>query len=61
MSMETRNIFFSELTTEVQNKILDSFGASSAAELGLDKKPYITATYDSDGHVEAVGVFEPAF
>lgn len=55
-----KNIFFNELATEVQTRILDSFGADSAAELGLDTNPYAVAVYDTDGHVEALEVFEPA-
>lgn len=56
-----RNIFFSELATEVQNRILDSFGADTAEELGLDVNPYATAIYDREGRVEAIEMFEPAF
>ena len=55
-----KNIFFNELATEVQTRILDSFGADNAAELGLDVNPYAVAVYDIDGHVEALEVFEPA-
>ena len=55
-----KNIFFNELATEVQTRILDSFGADSAAELGLDINPYAIAVYDTDGYVEALEVFEPA-
>ena len=55
-----KNIFFNELATEVQTRILDSFGADSAVELGLDTNPYAIAVYDIDGYVEALEVFEPA-
>ena len=55
-----KSIFFNELTTEVQARILDSFGADNAAELGLDVNPYAVAVYDRDGHVEALEMFEPA-
>ena len=55
-----KSIFFNELTTEVQARILDSFGADNAAELGLDVNPYAVAVYDTDGHVEALEMFEPA-
>ena len=55
-----KNIFFNELTTEVQARILDSFGADNAAELGLDTNPYAVAVYDKEGNVEALEVFEPA-
>ena len=55
-----KSIFFNELTTEVQARILDSFGADNAAELGLDTNPYAVAVYDTDGHVEALEMFEPA-
>lgn len=55
-----KSIFFNELTTEVQARILDSFGADSATELGLDVNPYAVAVYDTDGHVEALEMFEPA-
>lgn len=55
-----KQIFFNELATEVQQRILDSFGADNAAQLGLDTNPYAVAVYDTDGHVEAVEMFEPA-
>lgn len=55
-----KSIFFNELTTEVQARILDSFGADNAAELGLDVNPYAVAVYDKEGNVEALEMFEPA-
>lgn len=55
-----KNIFFSELSVMTQNRILDAFGADSAADLGLDINPYAVAVYDTDGHVEALEMFEPA-
>lgn len=55
-----KNIFFSELSVMAQNRILDAFGADSAADLGLDTNPYAVAVYDTDGHVEALEMFEPA-
>ena len=55
-----KNIFFNELTTEVQARILDSFGADNATELGLDVNPYAVAVYDKEGNVEALEMFEPA-
>ena len=55
-----KSIFFNELTTEVQARILDSFGDDNAAELGLDTNPYAVAVYDKDGNVEALEMFEPA-
>lgn len=55
-----KNIFFSELSEMTQNRILDAFGADSAADLGLDTNPYAVAVYDTDGHVEALEMFEPA-
>lgn len=56
----SKQIYFKELTALVQNKILEAFGATSAAELGLDSKPYATVVYDADGNVERVELFEPA-
>ena len=55
-----KNIFFNELATDKQNRILDSFGADSAEELGLDKNPYASAVYDMDGNLMQLEVFEPA-
>ena len=56
-----KRIFFSELTALKQEQILDSYGVDSAAELGLDKKPYMTIKTDCTGDVELVELFEPAF
>lgn len=57
----TKRIFFSELTALKQAQILDSYGVDSAAELGLDKEPYMTIKTDCTGDVELVELFEPAF
>ena len=57
--MKERNIYFKDLPALLQQKILDMYGAESAADLGLDAKPYVTVYEDSEG-VGAVGVFEPA-
>lgn len=58
--MNRKSIFFNELATYAQNKILDSFGASCAAELGLDTNPYAEVVYDESGALERIELFEPA-
>ena len=55
----SRQIYFKDLPDFMQQRILDSFGADCAADLGLDKNPYATIYEDSEG-VGAIGVFEPA-
>lgn len=55
----SRQIYFKDLPDFIQQRILDSFGADCAADLGLDRKPYATIYEDSEG-VGAIGVFEPA-
>lgn len=59
MGVKTRQIYFADLALNVQNKILEGFGADSAADLGLDKKPYATV-YEDDERVCAIQLFEPA-
>lgn len=54
-----RYVYFADLALNVQNRILEGFGADSPAELGLDKKPYAAVYEDSEG-VGAIGLFEPA-
>lgn len=54
MSRE-RAIYFAELPELTQQHILDQFGATSAADLGLDKVPYATISEDSEG-VAAIGL-----
>lgn len=56
----TQQIYFTQLPEIIKNKILDSFGAESAAELGLDREPYATAYYDKEGNIEALEVCKPA-
>lgn len=56
----SKHIFFNELTTLKQKQILDSYGATCAADLGLDTNPYATIVYDLDGAVERIELFEPA-
>ena len=56
----TKRIFFNQLTALKQEQILDSYGVNSAAELGLDKEPYMTIKTDITGDVELVELFEPA-
>lgn len=55
-----KNIFFNELATEKQNRILDAFGASSAKELGFDTNPYAVAVYDTEGNLMQLELLEPA-
>ena len=57
--MKERNIYFKDLPALLQQKILDTYGADTPADLGLDNKPYAIVYEDSEG-VGAVGVFEPA-
>ena len=51
----SKDIWFKDLPEFTQIKILDQYGAESAEEVGLDKKPY--ATIISDGaEVMAMGI-----
>lgn len=59
IGMSERLIYFKDLPTVLQHKILDMYGADCAADLGLDDKPYAAVYEDSEG-VGAIGVFEPA-
>lgn len=59
IGMSERLIYFKDLPTVLQHKILDMYGADCAADLGLDINPYATVYEDSEG-VGAIGVFEPA-
>lgn len=59
IGMSERLIYFKDLPTVLQHKILDMYGADSPADLGLDVNPYATVYEDSEG-VGAIGVFEPA-
>lgn len=45
----SRDIYFKDLPELTQTRILDSYGVSSPAELGLDTQPYATAIMDADG------------
>lgn len=54
MSKETQ-IYFSDLPSLTQQNILDQYGASCAADLGLDTLPYATINVDNDG-VAALGI-----
>jgi len=55
-----KHIFFNELTALRQERILDSYGANSATELGLDINPYMTIKTDCTGDIELIELFEPA-
>ncbi|MBQ2884943.1 MAG: hypothetical protein IJE43_14390 [Alphaproteobacteria bacterium] len=59
MGVKVKQIYFADLALNVQNRILEGFGADSAADLGLDKKPYATV-YEDDQGVGAIQLFEPA-
>ena len=45
----SRDIYFKDLPELTQQRILDSYGVDSAADLGLDNKPYATVLLDEDG------------
>ena len=45
----SRDIYFKDLPELTQQRILDSYGAENAAELGLEDKPYATILLDDDG------------
>ena len=55
-----RQIYFNELTEVAQAQILDSYGASCAADLGYDKQPYAVATYDNEDNLENLMLVRPA-
>ena len=55
-----KQIYFNELTELAQIKILDSYGASCAADLGYDKNPYAVVTYDNDNNLENLMLVKPA-
>ena len=59
MVMREKLIYFRDLPTVLQHKILDMYGADNPAELGLDVEPYAAVYEDAEG-VGAIGVFEPA-
>ena len=44
-----REIYFRDLPELTQIRILDEYGASCPAELGLDAVPYATIVADGDG------------
>lgn len=50
-----REIYFRDLPELTQIRILDEYGASCPAELGLDAIPYATIVADGDG-VAALGI-----
>ena len=45
----SKDIYFKDLPELTQQRILDSYGAESAAELDLENKPYATILLDEDG------------
>ena len=55
-----KNIYFSELSLQNQLKILEGYGADTAAELGYDTNPFAAAIYDKEGNLMQVELFEPA-
>lgn len=49
----SRELYFKDLPLATQEKILDDYGADSAEELDLDKKPIVTVCSDGD-EIEAL-------